>query len=49
MIFLNFTTKEIATYTFEERRTVETKKYRLKKKMGLPGNLSLDKYILTFL
>jgi len=49
MIFLNFTTKEIATYTFVERRTVETKKYRLKKKMGLPGNLSLDKYILTFL
>ena len=42
MIFLNFTTKEIAANTFVERRTVETKKYRLKKKLDLPDNVSLD-------
>lgn len=48
MIFMNFTTKEIASYTFVERRTVETKKYRLKKKLDLPDNVSLDYYISTF-
>ena len=48
MIFLNFTTKEIAANTFVERRTVETKKYRLKKKLDLPDNVSLDYYISTF-
>ena len=48
MIFLHFTTKEIASYTFLEIRTIQTKKYRLKKKLGLPEESDLEQYILSF-
>lgn len=48
MIFLNFTSKEIATYTYVEHRTVQTKKNRLRKKLNLPSGASLELYLISF-
>lgn len=35
-IYLNFTTKEIANFTFTSPRTVQTRKYNLRKKLQIP-------------
>lgn len=48
MIFLNFSSKEIATYTFLQHRSVQTKKGRLRKKMQLSSSTDLYKYIRSF-
>ena len=48
MIFLNFSSKEIANYTFVEHRTVQTKKNRLRKKLNLPAGYSLELYLNSF-
>lgn len=48
MIFLNFTSKEIATYTFVEHRSVQTKKSRLRKKLDLPAGANLEQYFASF-
>ena len=48
MIFLNFTSKEIATYTFVEHRSVQTKKSRLRKKINLPAGANLEQYFASF-
>ena len=48
MIFLNFSSKEIATYTFIQHRSVQTKKSRLRKKMQLPSSADLYEYIQSF-
>ena len=48
MIFLNFTSKEIATYTFVEHRSVQTKKSRLRKKIDLPAGANLEQYFASF-
>ena len=40
-IYLNFSTKEIAEYTFTSVRTVQTKKYNLRKKMNIPGDMDI--------
>ncbi len=45
LIFLNFTTKDIAKYTFVEHRTVQTKKNRLRRKLNLPAGTNLENYI----
>jgi len=45
MIFLNFTSKEIAQYTFIEHRSVQTKKTRLRKKLGVPSEVDLYQYL----
>ena len=34
-IYLNFNSKEIANYTFRSYRTIQTRKYTLRKKLGL--------------
>lgn len=48
MLFLHLSTKEIAAFTFVGHRTVQTKKYRLKKKLGLPETADLVAYITSF-
>ncbi len=40
-IYLNFSTKEIAEYTFISVRTVQTKKYNLRKKLNIPGDMDI--------
>jgi DNA-binding CsgD family transcriptional regulator len=40
-IYLNFSTKEIADYTFISVRTVQTKKYNLRKKLNIPGDMDI--------
>lgn len=40
-IYLNFSTKEIAEYTHTSVRTVQTKKYNLRKKLDIPGNMDI--------
>ena len=45
MVFLDFSAKEIATYTFLQHRSVQTKKGRLRKKMQLPPTTDLYQYL----
>lgn len=40
-IYLNFSTKEIADYTFTSVRTVQTKKYNLRKKLNIPTDMDI--------
>jgi DNA-binding CsgD family transcriptional regulator len=40
-IYLNFSTKEIAEYTFTSVRTVQTKKYNLRKKLNVPSDMDI--------
>lgn len=40
-LYLNFSTKEIAEYTFTSVRTVQTKKYNLRKKLNIPGDMDI--------
>lgn len=47
LIFLKFSTKDIATYTFVEHRSVQTKKSRLRKKLNLPAGSDLENYIVA--
>ncbi|AZA50386.1 hypothetical protein EG346_20360 [Chryseobacterium carnipullorum] len=42
-LYLNFSTKDIAAYTYTSVRTVQTKKYRLRKKLNIPNET--DTYI----
>ena len=48
MVFLNFSSKEIAQYTFVTHRAVQTSKNRLRKKLGIPGDTDLYRYIKSF-
>lgn len=48
MIYLNFTAKEIAEYTFIQHRSVQTNRSSLRKKMKLPSQINLDQYIRNF-
>lgn len=41
MIKLNFTSKEIANYTFIQHKSVQQKKHRLRKKLDVPTNQDL--------
>lgn len=45
MIWLKFTTKEIAQFTFVQHKTVQIKKYRLRKKLFLPKGTDLYKWM----
>lgn len=44
MIFLNFSSKEIAKYMFITHRSVQTRKSRLRKKLGISGEIDLYQY-----
>ena len=45
MIYLNFSSKEIAKYTFVQPKTVQVKKYRLRKKLDIPKNADIYNWI----
>ncbi len=45
LLKLKLTTKEIAKYTFIETRTVQNKKYRLRKKLEIPQQLDIYYWI----
>ncbi|MCT2409465.1 hypothetical protein NZD88_18090 [Chryseobacterium antibioticum] len=45
-IKLNFSNKEIAEYDHISLRTVESKKYRLRKKLNLSGDIDFNKWVL---
>ncbi|MCW3162416.1 helix-turn-helix transcriptional regulator [Chryseobacterium oryctis] len=46
-IKLNFSNKEIAEYDCISIRTVESKKYRLRRKLGLSTEIDFNKWVLT--
>jgi tetratricopeptide (TPR) repeat protein len=46
LVKLNFSNKEIAQYAFLSIRTVESKKYRLRKKIGMPADMDFNKWIM---
>lgn len=48
MIYLNFSSKEIAEYTFIQHRSVQTNRSRLRKKMHLSPDVDLYRYIRSF-
>ncbi|WP_294296360.1 LuxR C-terminal-related transcriptional regulator [uncultured Chryseobacterium sp.] len=45
LLKLKLTTKEIAKYTFIETRTVQNKKYRLRKKLEIPHQVDIYHWI----
>ena len=45
MIWLGFSSKEIAQFTFMEHRSVQTKKYRLRKKLNLDSEIDVHKFL----
>lgn len=48
LLKIQLTTKEIAKYTFIEIRTVQNKKYKLRKKFEIPTNLDIYTWINQF-
>lgn len=48
MIFLNFSSKEIAEYMYITHRSVQTNKSRLRKKLDIDGKTDLYQYIKSF-
>jgi DNA-binding CsgD family transcriptional regulator len=48
LLKMQLTTKEIAKHTFIEPRTVQNKKYRLRKKFEIPSNLDIYIWINQF-
>lgn len=47
-VFLNYSSKDIASFTFVQHRSIQTRKSRLRKKLGLSLDEDLHKYILSF-
>lgn len=48
MLFLNFSSKQIAEYTHVKHRSIQTRKNRLRKKMKLDQEVNLYHYLKTF-
>jgi DNA-binding CsgD family transcriptional regulator len=46
LLKLNFTTKEISEIEIISIRTVENKKYRIRKKLELPSEVDLSKWMM---
>ncbi|MCH7403730.1 helix-turn-helix transcriptional regulator [Belliella kenyensis] len=44
-LYLNFTTKDIANFTFVQSKTVQMKKYRLRKKLDIETNADLTAWL----
>ncbi|MBL3547983.1 tetratricopeptide repeat protein [Chryseobacterium sp. KMC2] len=44
MLKLHFTSKEIATYTLIQHRTVQQKKYRIRKKLNIPTEIDIYQF-----
>jgi len=49
LLSLFFTTKEIANYTHTSVRTVQTRKYQLRKKFNIPSDEDIYSWIIKFL
>lgn len=47
MIFLHFSSKEIAEYMFITHRSAQTKKSRLRKRLGISGNTDIYRYLIS--
>lgn len=47
MVYLNFSSKEIAQYAFITHRSVQTRKSRLRKKLGIPADVDLYQYMTS--
>jgi DNA-binding NarL/FixJ family response regulator len=47
MMRLNLDTKQIATYTNTTVKSVEGKKYRLRKKLNIPSDIEITQWILS--
>ncbi|WP_109713278.1 tetratricopeptide repeat protein [Chryseobacterium phosphatilyticum] len=45
MLKLHFTSKEIASYTLVQHRTVQQKKYRVRKKLNIPTETDIYKFL----
>ncbi|MBC9795263.1 helix-turn-helix transcriptional regulator [Sinomicrobium weinanense] len=45
MLFLNFSTKEIAAYTYVTPKAVQTRKYRLRKKFDIPSDKDISLWL----
>ncbi|MFV0540711.1 MAG: helix-turn-helix transcriptional regulator [Aestuariibaculum sp.] len=48
LLKLNFTTKQIAVYTNATIKSAESKKYRLRKKLGIPKDVNITHYFSNF-
>jgi len=48
MLKLNLSTKDIASYTFIEPRTVQNKKYRIRKRLGIPPSVDIYAWFDAF-
>lgn len=46
LLKLNFSSKEIMDFEYISLRTVETRKYRLRKKLDLPSDVDLNKWMM---
>lgn len=44
-LYLNFTTKDIASVTFVQSKTMQMKKYRLRKKLDIDTNTALTAWL----
>lgn len=44
-IYLDFTTKEISEYTFKSIRTIQTRKFNLRKKLGIPSQMDFHVWL----
>ncbi|WP_261511780.1 helix-turn-helix transcriptional regulator [Chryseobacterium paludis] len=42
LLFLNFSSKDIATYTFVQPQSIQTRKNRLRKKLNIPSNEDIN-------
>jgi hypothetical protein len=47
MLKLHFTSKEIASYTLVQHRSVQQKKYRIRKKLNIPGETDIYHFFDT--
>ncbi|NML69071.1 hypothetical protein HHL23_04605 [Chryseobacterium sp. RP-3-3] len=47
LLFLNFSSKDIAKFTFTSSRTVQNRKYNLRKKLNIPSDLDINIWMNT--
>ncbi|WP_370896085.1 tetratricopeptide repeat protein [Chryseobacterium gossypii] len=44
MLKLHFSSKDIASYTYVQHKSIQQKKYRIRKKLNIPGNTDIYKF-----
>ncbi|MCH7415016.1 helix-turn-helix transcriptional regulator [Belliella sp. R4-6] len=45
MLYFNFSTKDIANFTFVQTKTIQMKKYRLRKKLNIDSSVDLSEWV----